>query len=265
LVVGLVYFFVLYDHCIVNTAIICEVVVTSIVFSATSAADKIERGSLFISSVLTLDCLLLILSALAETADQCNGLAVYDLLRNIVVIFLASVFSLIAVGYSSLHYFVALRKFAKKRNVYSRDYAGSNSNGLVYVGRGHGHGHPHHYGNIQPEDPPTTRYSSSGSVIVSIRENLIGTTKKPYSFTKFHLVFTFAGMYLGMAFSRKDSTVGPDSHILLWIIVSVQGITVLLYIWSLIAPLFIEKLQVPQTEGKALIVEAIPDLTTDTV
>uniref|UniRef100_A0A6B2L564 Uncharacterized protein n=1 Tax=Arcella intermedia TaxID=1963864 RepID=A0A6B2L564_9EUKA len=245
------FFFYPTPKCAQSAGVIVETVLGVVLFSIISALEKIERGSLFISSVLSFDCLLLIFGALTET-DICNKLEADDTFQKLIVFTLGSFFSVIAVSYSSLYYFVAERKVSDAKIIVKHNLTesmGSMGSG-GYGKMAGGHGHPHHYGAIIKDTDHLTPISPEEE-------------KKPYSFTKFHLVFAFAGLYLGMVFAYRDSPkLATQSVIVFWVSVAVQILTSLLYIWSLVAPLFITKLQTPHKRD-SIYIAAMPDQSQD--
>jgi len=162
--------------CWPNIFVLAETTFTCFVISLISSHHKIERGNLFISSIVCLYVVLVIASAIGgETESTCNQLEneSYNFLTVA-----GALSGLIFVFYGALFYFVAKRNLVPKPD------------------------------------------------------------KLPYDFTKFHLLFAFGAMYIGMVFTdwRQDeeATTGAFPF---WIKFGVQSVTLLLYGWALIAPL----------------------------
>jgi len=205
------YFYLLETAWFRNVIVLTETIVSCLVVSLISLHPKIERGSLLISSVLTLYCLLIIASAMAGSTTRAST----TLIENyIYIVAMASLSSMIAVFYSSLYYFSA------HRYLYTPE---GNSSGYLRV-------------TIATED--------GGSFS---EEPLLETNRSPYSLYKFHFVFAFGGLYLGMVFTNWETTkeamdISYDNNLAYWIKFAVQVTTVVLYAWSLLAPLFIERL-----------------------
>jgi len=199
--------------------------VACLIFSIISALDVIERGSVFISSLLSLDCMIMLIYILSVEYKSCNVLISYFQSTETAIIICSFLFGIVGIGYSSLYYFVASRtRGTQERQLRSPD---SRNYGTLST----------EYGSAN--DVTEKPQKESTSVLIHISHTVLGN-KKAYNFAKFHAVFTFGSMYLGTAFSPVQ-----ESSTMFWMIFSLICVVSLMYIWSLVAPLWLRQLRVP--------------------
>jgi len=218
-----IFFIKVGSDCIRTLVIVVVTGSMCLLFTFISALDIIERGSVFISSLLSLDSMLLLMKNLAVETVNCNVLNYY-LSSNNVILGTTFIVGFIGVGYSSLYYFVAPR--AVETSPPSRRLRTANSYGGSYDS------------GFQSMENQTKKRRDS--VIINLTDSVLGH-KKPYNYAKYHAVFTFGSMYLGTSFSPIEG-----SSVMFWLIFSVLCVVFIIYIWTLLAPLFIRKLRLPK-------------------
>jgi len=200
-----------------------------LIFTIISALDVIERGSVFISSLLSLDSMLLLMKILAVETTNCNVLNYY-LSSTTVIICTTFIIGFIGIGYSSLYYFVAPRT-VDNATPPPRRLRTTNSYGVV----SHDSGFPSTLSDMMRP--------RRDSVILDLTDSVLND-KRAYNYSKYHAVFTFGCMYLGTSFT---TIVG--SPVMFWLIFSVMCVVFIIYIWTLLAPLFFRKLRLPNKDS----------------
>lgn len=219
--------------CYQNFIVISSVVVVCGFASILSFHPSIERGSVITSSLISLYCILIVMSGIVNNETR-NCHPVSDFVVKAFHIATASAAVLLSVIYSSLYYFVSHRFVAHR--ILEESEIDAEDKGF--------------FDHISPQLTPRERSKSSDTYIESqsLSEayeppEYIDPDSLPYSYAKFHLVFALAILYIGVAHINAEHatwndvgsvTTGVLGH---WIKYVIFIVTMALYVWSLVAPI----------------------------
>eukprot|EP01126_Amoeba_proteus_P038286 TRINITY_DN3983_c0_g2_i11.p1 TRINITY_DN3983_c0_g2~~TRINITY_DN3983_c0_g2_i11.p1 ORF type:complete len:423 (-),score=32.10 TRINITY_DN3983_c0_g2_i11:636-1904(-) len=206
------------NDCKINIAILSETCAVCFIFTYISFHSRVERGTPMVSAFVTFWSVCLTGSAISGWQNSCqvNPPSGYDTFYTTV----SCLFATVVIFYNSLHYLVAQQN-PEVAVVTQTNYSGTSGVQMASV---------------------VTSLSGSHSSLSLLKPTRLSDIQMSYNLAQFHFTFAFGALYLGLIFAGWNLTNIPDPEkmgsIIFGIYFVVQVITALLYLWSLVSPLF---------------------------
>lgn len=207
------------NDCTRNEFFIGWTIAITIVFTLISITERVEHGALLPSCVVMLHCFYVLYTALSSDPSSCNRIHSESPAQVVIGILLAS-FSISYAGWN----------LSNSKSLFSEGEDAESNDAVVPL---KGSSDAESQQPVSDASPKQLQESEHES------EDQAQTRKRNM---KFHLVMAAASMYLAMLItnwgdSHGSSTSYDSGDTSTWIRIASQWVTMLLYIWSLVAPL----------------------------
>lgn len=207
------------EHCTRNEFFIGWTITLTIIFTLISITERVEHGALLPSCVVMLYCFYVLYTALSSDPSSCNRIHSGGPAQVVIGILLAS----FSISYSGWN-------LSNSKSLFSEGDENESNDAVVPL--------------KAPSDAEsqTTAAESSPKQEQSSENESEDQAQTRKRNMKFHLVMAAASMYLAMLITNWGDSHGSATSYALgdtstWIRIVSQWVTMLLYIWSLVAPL----------------------------
>lgn len=214
--------------CSMERGFIVTTIVLTLIFTLISVSETCEHGALLPSTVCTSYCYWLLYSALADDPSTCNPLRGDDSPARVIGGFVLAAFSVAYAGFSVSNNTEALSLQSVNQSAFLEDQA---------PGDGSFDQYRRNSDSDKANDSDETTFEEVCAADAEAR-----VTARGNQASKFHLVMAASACYACMLLTdwggSLDGQSGPGLHTV-WIKIASQWLTILLYTWSLVAPLLL--------------------------